>query len=422
MSSILDTKLVSSIETYQQRLVEITQTLVRQDSCNPPGNASSVAAVAIEVLRKAIPFAEISTYETAPGITNVVAVIKGLANGPSRRLLFSGHLDTYPIGQVDKWSVEPFGGYMDAETGRLFGRGSVDMKGGIAASITAACALAEHRDQWSGEIVIALAGDEETMGTLGSAYLLDHVPAVRDADAVICGDAGSPQVLRIGEKGLVWIDITATGVAAHGAHVHRGENAIERLLGAITALKGLESLSVSSPSEVLAVIDAAKDISEPLGGQGEENILKRITVNIGKISGGTSANLVPDKAEASADIRLPIGISTAEVSAFIRDKLESLKGIKYRITRQYEPSWTSPTEKIVQDACSAAEVVMRTKSVVNVRVGASDTRLFRVKDIPSVVVGLTPYNMGGPDECVDVNELVQVSKIHALAAWWFLKT
>ena len=106
--------------------------------------------------------------------------------------------------------MPPLGGVL--KDGKLYGRGVCDMKGGIACSLLAAALLAEHRDAWSGEIVLTLAGDEENMGSLGTGYMMEHVPHAL-GDANICGDVGSPRVVRFGEKGLMWVEIEATRLA-----------------------------------------------------------------------------------------------------------------------------------------------------------------------------------------------------------------
>lgn len=421
MDIITRKQIIDAIESSLDASVRITQDLVRQDSSNPPGDVCAVASTAVELIREFIPAADITTYQTAPHVRNVVAVIRGTGNGPGRRLLFSGHLDAYPF-VAEQWSVPPLGGQLNDQGTRLYGRGSSDMKGGIAASIVAASVLSKFSDKWSGEVVIALAGDEETMGSLGSAYLLEHVESVRQADAVICGDAGSPSVVRIGEKGLVWLEVTAEGVACHGAHVHRGKNAIERLMEALAALKELENMPVGASDEMEQVMLDAKPVSEPLGGVGEWETLRRVTVNIGKIAGGVSANLVPDSAQASIDIRLPIGVSATVLLEAVRSGLQRLEGINYRVVQKYDATWTSPSEKIVQDVCKVVKEIVPTTTTINNRVGASDTKLFRARGIPSVVVGLTPNNMGGPDEYIEVAELHQLCHIHTLAAWEFLTT
>ncbi|CAO2654401.1 Nn.00g111340.m01.CDS01 [Neocucurbitaria sp. VM-36] len=420
-ASLIKSTLTDSIKRCQPLLIRATQSLIQAASPNPPGEVSAVASAATALVRQHIPSSKISVHETAPGITNIVAVLQ--SGRPGRTLVFSGHLDTYPIGDVSQWNFPPLGADLSKDGTRLYGRGAADMKGGIAALIVAMRALAEHQDSWNGNIILALAGDEESMGTLGTAWLLEHVHAVQSADAVIVGDAGSPLIVRTGEKGLLWLEITSLGKSAHGAHVHRGVNAIEALMMAIQEIKELEKWPIPQ-DEVSHTIEAAKDISEPLSGAGEADVLRRITVNVGTISGGTSMNLVPDTATARLDIRLPRGVVTAELKEHINGVLsahESLKGLSCRVLREYDPTWTSLTEDIVECTLDAARDVIGPEVTVNMRVGASDARLYRQRGIPTVVVGLTPYNMGGPDEYLEVEELGQVAEVHALAAFDFLK-
>ena len=172
------------------------------------------------------------------------------------------------------------------------------------------------------------------MGTLGSQHLLDTVSHA-SGDAMICADAGSPMVVRFDEKGLIWLEVTAEGRAAHGAHVHLGENAVERLMGALGALLTLRDVAVVMPPEVADAIDQARDVSEAISGAGETRVLTALTVNIGTFDGGTSPNLVPDRARAGVDIRLPVGVTVAEVEARIAELLDPLAGVGYRIERRY---------------------------------------------------------------------------------------
>jgi len=257
------------------------------------------------------------------------------------------------------------------------------------------------------------------MGSLGTRWLLDNVPHAR-GDAMICGDVGSPQVVRFGEKGLLWIELEAAGSPAHGAHVHKGINAIDRLRAALDALKRAETIAVAAPPRVTAAIAAAKHVSEPLSGIGEADTLQRVTVNIGTVEGGTSANLVPASAFAKADIRLPIGVSTEIVEAKLGEWLGAIDGVTCRVIRRYEPRYTDPDHEIVGCVTQAAGEVLGERPVVNMRVGGSDARLYRMDGIPSVVFGCTPFNMGGPDENILIDELVAVVKVHALAAFDFL--
>jgi acetylornithine deacetylase/succinyl-diaminopimelate desuccinylase-like protein len=337
--------------------------------------------------------------------------------GPGRRIVLNGHLDTYPVNEALPWTVDPLGG--EVRDGRLYGRGAADMKGGIAASITALSLLARHRDLWRGEAVLTLAGDEETMGPLGTKWLMDHVPHA-NGDAVIIGDAGSPRVLRFGEKGFLWVELEAVGKAAHGAHVHLGVNAFDRLRVAMDALLGLRALPVSAPASVTQAITAAREVSEALNGAGEADVLGSVTVNIGRVEAGTSMNLIPASARAAMDIRLPVGVTAAVAEAAMDAALGGMPGIAWRVLRRFEPSFTDPDAEIVRCIAEAAREVLGEAPVVNMRVGGSDSRWFRMAGVPTVVYGPTPFNMGGADEYALVAELGAVARVHALSALDFL--
>jgi succinyl-diaminopimelate desuccinylase len=392
------------------QVIDLALPLIATPSPNPDGDTRAVATLAADLIRTHVPGAEIELHPGSSDIVNVVARIRGA--GPGRRVVFNGHLDTYPIGRPEQWSVNPAG---ETQNGRLYGRGAADMKGGIAASIGAMAALAEQRAHWSGEAVLTLAGDEETMGPLGTKLLLDQVPHATGA-ATIIGDAGSPMVARFGEKGFIWIEMTAEGKAAHGAHVHLGVNALDRLRAALDLVSALRDLRVAMPDQVRSAIAGAKLISEPLCGVGEAGVLSSVTVNIGIVSGGTSPNLVPSSAHAAIDIRLPVGVTAEAVLDRLRQWLD-LPGITWRVLRCFEPNYTNPNDELVRCCAGAAAEIMGTTPAVNMRVGGSDSRWFRMAGIPTVVYGPTPYNMGAPDEYAEISELGIVSRVHALTAF-----
>lgn len=396
-------------------VVAITQRLIAAASPNPPGETSAVAKVAAQILREVIPAVEMEIFDAGEGVMNLVARLRG--NGPGRRIVLNGHLDTYPVNEALPWTVDPLGGLV--RDGRLYGRGAADMKGGIAASLAAFAALAETRQHWPGEVVLSLAGDEESMGVLGTQWLLENVPHAR-GDAAIIGDAGSPLVLRFGEKGFLWVEIEASGSPAHGAHVHLGVNAVDRLRRALDRLSSLPDLPFAAPAAVTAAIAAAKPVSENLGGPGEAETLGRITVNVGRVEGGTSMNLVPASARAGVDVRLPAGASAASIETAIADRLGGLGGVSWTVLRRVEPSVTDPASAIVTATAAAAQEVMGRAPAINMRVGGSDARIFRSFDIPTVVYGPTPFGMGGADENVLVEELETVARVHALASFDFL--
>jgi succinyl-diaminopimelate desuccinylase len=403
------------IAANNDEMIAIGQKLIRIPSENPPGDTGAVADVAADILRP-IEGVELEFVTGRAPFTNVIARIKGA--GPGRRVVLNGHLDTFPAGDHSLWTVDPFGG--EVIDGRLYGRGAADMKGGIAASMMAFCLMAQVRYAWSGDLVLTLAADEETMGQWGSGYLLKTVPHA-SGDVMICGDAGSPRVIRFGEKGMVWVELSAAGRASHGAHVHLGRNALDLLVQAIQRVQSLSQLPIDTPAEVQNAIDRASPVSEPLAGAGEAKVLTALTVNLGVLQGGISPNLVPNAAKAALDIRLPVGTTADDISRRIGELLRPLEDVQYKVIVRHDPTYSDPEGELFELLVKNGTETIGTTPVVNMRVGASDTRLFRSHGIQSAVYGCTPHNMGGPDEYATLEDLHAVFRVHTLTAFDFLK-
>jgi succinyl-diaminopimelate desuccinylase len=405
--------LVTYAQANKRDVVDLTRRLLGKPSENPPGDTRSIAEEIVSILTAAE--IDVKIYPSAEHIHNVVARVRGTGSG--LRLILNGHLDTFPLGQGSNWTVPPTGLERD---GKLYGLGVSDMKGGVAASIFALLNLAAARESWCGEVVATFAGDEETMGVLGTQFLLDTVPDAR-GDAVICADAGSPRVLRIGEKGLVWLRISASGRAAHAAHVHRGDSAIDKLMTALSRIAELRDLPIPGRDDVRSVIESAKAVSEPMSGDGESDVLQKITVTFGTFRGGQLPNLISDKAEATADIRLPLGFSAEDAKKAVMSRVRDLEGVSVEFSRAYDPSWTSPDHPLVMSLKASCQEILGAEPVLNMRVGASDSRLYRRAGVPTVVCGLTPNNMGAADEYVDIEELSSLGVIITLAAFDYLR-
>lgn len=395
----------------QAELIARTQELVRLDTQTPPSDTRRAADVAARMLSD-IPGIDVMLIESVSPVMNLVARLDG--GQPGRRLVLSGHLDTYPIGE-GAWTHPPLGG--EVHDGRLYGRGSADMKGACVTMIETLRILAEHARPFPGEVVLALAGDEERMGELGTQWLIDNVPEVH-GDGVIVADVGGPHTVRLGEKGMIWLDLYADGRQAHGAHVHAGINAADRLIDALIDLRRLEDMTPAHLPEVDEIISSAASF---LGADNPtaRAVMRRVTVNVGIVSSGTSANLVPAGAEAKLDIRIPLGLNVKTVEAEIAGILSTHEGIRSSVTRRYEPTWT-PADSPVAVAClTAAEQTLGRTALPDMRIGGSDARLWRRAGFETVVHGLTPNNLGSPDESLETDELWKLLAIECLAAQHF---
>ena len=246
---------------------ELLRRLVQAPSVNPPGDTTAV----VEVIGRYLDEAGIAwrSLEAAPGIASLVAQLPGSRQG--KTVLLNGHIDVVPAG--DGWSVEPYGAV--EKDGRMYGRGTSDMKAGIAAMLLALVALKRSGADFPGEVVLMAAADEETGGRLGTNYLLEQGFG-RDASFAIVGE---PTDLRIdlGNRGVAWIEITIKGRAGHPGRPVTGVNAVHyagRLIQAIAEMQ----------------FDLRNDLFE----------VSAPSVTVTMVNGGVKANVIPDTCKLNA--------------------------------------------------------------------------------------------------------------------------
>ncbi len=295
--------------------VALTQALVRMNTINPPGHEDQCAAH-LGALLEAAGFA-CATYDFAPRRTSLVARIGGDPARPP--LCFTGHVDVVPLGAAP-WSHDPFAA--EIADGRLYGRGSSDMKSGVAAFVSAAIELAPHLARGPGLVLVITAGEET--GCEGAFDLAARHKLVR-----ILGTAGAMVVAEptanyplVGHKGALWLQAKTTGVTAHGSMPERGDNAIHKAARAVSALERFDF------------------------GVAPDPLMGRATLNVGTIRGGINVNSVPDAAEIGVDIRTIPGQRHAELLGCLCRHLGP--DVELRTLLDVESVYTDPADPWLQ--------------------------------------------------------------------------
>lgn len=404
------------IEARSAELAELTSKLVRIPSENPPGDTREVCGFCEDWLKER----GITVRRTAvdPHMPNLIAVVPGEREGAGKRLILNAHIDTFPAGDASLWEEPPFSGLI--RDGRLRGRGSVDMKAGVAANLIITELAAGQTQRFSGEMVLTLVSDEETMGDKGSAHLLAEFPESR-GDAMLSPENSGAGTVCFGQKGLFWARLVGRGKGAHGAFVHRGRSAVEALVNALTDLKSrFEALGPLIPMELEHYFEAAREDPHRRLKDEDLEVLRRVTVNIGRIHGGEKVNLVAESCEAEADIRLPAGFLVDSAREIVSDVLGRHPEVHLEATQAHDPTVSEPDGEIFRILRAEAGAVTGSPPLTALRIGATDARLFRAAGIPSATYGPTGYNVGGPDEYVDLVELSLVARVLGRTAFRFL--
>jgi succinyl-diaminopimelate desuccinylase len=291
--------------------VSLTKALLQFDTINPPGRERDCARYAGAMLQ-ALGFS-VEYHEYDEGRTSVVARLGG--NASKAPICLTGHIDVVALGSR-KWSKDPFKGETDGD--RLYGRGTSDMKAGVAGMLVAARNLAKKLPGTPGVVIVLTAAEEG--GCIGSRHLAE-TQLLGKAGAMVVGEPTSNYPM-VGHKGSIKFYAKFKGVSAHGSMPELGVNAVYKAANAISRLEFFDFHAAEHP------------------------IMGAATLNVGTIEGGSGVNLVPDFARIGVDIRTVPGVDHEALLA----RLKKLLGddTEMEVFSNLPPVWTEPDAEWVQ--------------------------------------------------------------------------
>lgn len=365
----------------------LLQKMISFNTVNEPGNEKPLAEFISEIFQDL--GIENFVDDLGDNRANVVAKIKGSEERPS--LLLNGHLDTVPIGDVN-WDYGPFSG--DIVDGKIYGRGSADMKGGLAAMIIAFNAAKKANLKLKGDLVFSATAGEE-VDSIGAIKFVED-GSLKDVGAIIIGEPTANEI-KVAEKGALWIEITSYGKTAHGAFPEEGVNAIVHMNHVLNRI---------SNYKLRGTINA---------------LLTPPSLNISTINGGVKTNVVPDKCSLTIDIRTVPGMDHEEI---IRDfkkiidelshELDNFKG-DIKIINNRPAVATNPDDEFVKLAHKTnMDILGQYKSPGGVNF-YTDASIFLParQDIPCVIYGPGDSELAHqPNEFVSIKSLMDTVKFY----------
>lgn len=468
-------KLLTFVDKNEQQITDLLQRLVQIESLNfsefQYHNIDKIFEFTKDLMEKEgfktelfkVPFLGKKKNEN---YHNLISSFKGGEKG--KTLQFNGHLDIVPFNP-DNWdeSTPPLGGVI--KDNKLYGRGSIDMKAGIACQMIAMKLLKESGLKFKGKLQLWLTPDEETHGAYGSAYMTkNHFDAI-NADATIVGEPSirkpmSSPSIGLGEKGPNWIKLTFHGVAGHGSWPKPKSNAINKATKFI--YEANRKLKIPKRKPPITKIQQLKymlkrveysDLKKVRDYTGEKNpldkdkrdpgILYRTTFSFTEINAGIKTNVIPDTCELSADFRAMPGLTTQELFDSI---VKFCSKLKYRIelpegynNLQHENpkikdepidvtlsiitigegSATDPNTEFGKIIQNSFEAVYETSPLFHFNTGFSDGGNMReagMKDI--FVFGPGGRNAHDANEYTDLSTLKDVTKLYLLIAYRYLNS
>lgn len=400
------------VEQRRDELIALVADLIRIPNENPGGSQREAVDYVKGYLTEAgFTWQEVGENQEFP------CLVAQAGNPKGQNLLINGHVDVVPAGDRGQWKFDPFGGQVTED--QILGRGTSDMKAGLACALFAARILAEKGFLEEGCIRFHVVSDEESGGQFGSGWLCANGYA-KGVDACLVAEPTSMTTIEIGQKGGLVLTLEARGVSAHGSiGNYKGENAILRLgkvLEHIEMLTQVQGHFTEKQKRALADSKAAAEREIGVPGVGE--VIDHVTANVGLISGGSRHNMVPDTARAVVDVRLPIGVDTEEVEEQIKRMIETSGESKV----SYHCNWTSlgnytdDDSLIVRAVKENAEAVVGEAVIPSYQWASSDAKHYRAAGVPTIQYG--PSNTEGIhsyNETVQIKDVVNTAKIYTTA-------
>jgi len=366
--------------------VALTADLVRCPSVTPDEGGALVLLE--EVLTKA-GFA--CTRVDRGGISNLYA--RWGRQGANRTFGFNGHTDVVPLGDEAAWTMPPFGA--EIKDGYLYGRGSTDMKSGVAAFAAAAIDFVTQTPP-DGAVVLAITGDEEGDALDGTTALLDWMAANNEAMSVcLVGEPTCPDVMgeamKIGRRGSVTAFFTVTGQQGHAAYPHRANNPMPAIARLMDVLSG-------------RVLDEGTAHFDP-------SSLQVLTID----TGNPATNVIPAQTKATVNIRFNDTHTSADLATWMQEEADRVAtefGVKIAMrVKVTGESFVTPPGPLSDLIGRAVEAETGRRPELSTSGGTSDARFVK-GHCPVVEFGLVGKTMHQVDERVAVEQIGQLKAIY----------
>ena len=352
---------------------ELLKKLIQAQTTSEMGELAAAEIISAEFARWGIK-SDIDSWES--NRANIIARVK--SSGQRAALLFACHHDVVGPGDAP-WQYPPFGA-VEAD-GKIYGRGSTDMKSGIAAAVTAICRIANSGIKLQGDIIFVAAAGEET-DSAGAERFVGNCGWLPELAGVIIPEPTDFSIITA-HRGMLWLEVTTKGKSAHGSTPQLGVNAITSMQH---FLNELEKYDISAKSHEL---------------------LGRCSMSVNTISGGKTLNVVPDKCSVGIDIRTIPGANHQDIVADIKGIFEKLKledsqfEAEVSIVRQVQSMETERNCDFVRDFCSSLGMD-KTQAVGF----TTDGPHFASLGAPVVIFG-----PGKPSLCHKPDEYIEISDV-----------
>ena len=408
---------IEAIDQHADELIALCAKLIQTPSENPPGDSTEITEFVKGYLVENGLAVDIHEAHS-----NMYNIISSYGNETGKKLIYCGHTDVVPVGDLEKWDFPPLLG--EVRDGYLLGRGASDMKAGLGGLIFSVIMMKRLGIELTGQVTLAIVPDEETGGRYGVPWILEN--GLIEGDGCLIAEPSSTYNPTIGQKGSFAFELEVFGEPGHGSLSPLiGGNAITDAIKAIDRIETVTEIEVELPEETQELIEISKKYMREVETDKApfQDALDHISCNIGMIQGGTAGNVVPESCKVNIDCRLPFGVSQDALTDYIHQELDAL-GIEYTFKRtgfESEANYTLADDPVCAAVVNNLSEISGHEAYGVMQWASSDARHFRAYDIPVLQYGPADLNtIHGYNERAKVDEIILAAKVYAATIIDFL--
>jgi succinyl-diaminopimelate desuccinylase len=405
------------IERDKKSIIDLFSALVRCKTPSPPGDTrEAMTLVKAFLSSKKLPFKEITTVETMP---NLISTANMPAEG--RHLMFSGHLDVLPAGNEPGWNDDPWSGKVS--NGRVWGRGSSDMKAGVTAMLFAYMYLSRISTDLSGKLSIALASDEETGMGRGTGYMFEQIEREMVADCVLSAEPSGTDAIAFSSKGYLHFSVKVATRGAISGYPNASRSAIRIAMDIIRDLDVLEETTVNLPSSIadrLADPEYRRWLDNTYG-EGTVDIIPVVSMNVGTIQGGCSAAVISPNCDFEVTVVMPVGLDPKSVFNKAKEIVDWYPEAQIHLEGADAADISDPEHEMTAILQQTVTGLGWPQPQMVPDIAISDLRYWRYRGIPGFWYGPNGENVSAANESVEIEELLHLVRTYVLASAEYLK-
>lgn len=394
----LQKQVLEWVEQDKEAIISFFSKLVQCKTPSEPGDTQSAFDLINKFMNEqGLSYNEIKANDIMPNFISSINMKKA-----GKHLMFNGHLDVMPAGNEPGWIDDPWSGKI--QDGKVWGRGTSDMKAGVTAMLFAYTYLARLKENLSGKVSLTLVSDEETGYERGTGYLFEKIENEMIADCVLAGEPSGTDAISFASKGYIQFTVNVKTRGAIAGYSKESKSAIYIASEIISDMKKLENIEVDLPKLISDLLTNPEKRSqyETVRGKEEGELLSKVTVDITTIQGGDLLSVIAPSCSFTVAVVVSVGTNPYKIVKATKDIISRYLEAELILDGINIADISNPDHEMVEILQSTVEELGWKKPIPVADIAISDCRHWRYRNIPAFWYGADGSRCSAANKYVEI--------------------